>query len=215
MSTSTRGVGRHWVYRCFDGDGRLVYVGCTTNVPNRLEQHRTSSWWSPTVVKVTSKVYPDGETGRAAERDAIRSEVPRWNKSGKWAGRSKWTQEDWHDWISVLLRDGITPQLENSIRDYRSLFSEPIPAHLSEQYAEAEVSRKKRRQEAAERDALRDRERATRETTELRDLNDELTRTLARQEALARALGIDWDDPEMYDPGAEIDVELARRGESA
>lgn len=211
MTTSTRGIGVHWVYRCFDHDGRLIYVGCTTNLPNRLEQHRTASWWSPTVAKVTSRVYPDGPSGRAAERQAIRDEVPRWNKSGKWAGRSNWAREDWCDWITVLLRDpGASTSLANSIRDYRSLFGEDIPPKLRERVSEYEAAEEARRLKHQE--ALEEQQKAwrDRETEELRDLNEHLTRLLERQERLARALGIDYDDPELLDAETAIDEALAK-----
>jgi predicted GIY-YIG superfamily endonuclease len=102
--TADRTNATHWVYRCFDDSGRLLYVGSTTNLFNRLTAHASTSWWSPTIAKVRATVHPDGLTARAIERRAIRDEIPRWNKTGKWAGRARWTQDDWHDWITVQLR---------------------------------------------------------------------------------------------------------------
>lgn len=209
--TSTRGLGPHWVYRCFDEDGRLLYVGCTTNLRNRLEQHRASSWWSPTVAKVTSKVFPDGESGRAAERAAIRDEIPRWNKASKWAGRSKWTRDDWHDWITTLLHDRFSKSLETSVRDYASLFGSPLPDHLQARYDASVADQERKAAAFKELCRQQDAERAARDTQELRELNEELRRTLDRQAALARALGIDWDDPDLLDASAAIDSALAER----
>lgn len=205
----------HHVYRCFDREGRLVYVGSSATLYSRLEQHRTGAWWAPTVVRVTAAYYPDGITARDAERRAIREEVPRWNKSGKWAGRDLWTRDDWHDWLHVLVRDGLSNQLETSVRDYQSLFGEAIPANLSDlierQRAAAGERKAKWDAELVERAKLQ----AIRETAELRELNEELTRLMDRQEALARALGIEWDDPELCYPEAAIDAALAAKQREA
>lgn len=212
MSRLDRANAPHHVYRCFDRDGRLIYVGSTANLFGRLEQHRATSWWAPTVARVSAVSYPDGTSARAAERVAIRDEVPRWNKSGKWAGRHAWSIDDWHDWLVVLLRDRrITAQLQNSLRDYRSLFGQRLPTYLAEQVAEAEAHDAARSEHNAKVEIQRQRERAARDSEELRELNDELTRLLARQEALARALGIEWDDPDLMDAGAAIEAELMRR----
>lgn len=205
----------HHVYRCFDREGRLIYVGSSANLFSRLEQHRSSAWWSPTVAKVTATYYPNGVVARAAETRAIREEVPRWNKQGKWAGRDLWTREDWHDWLYVLVRDGISNQLESSVRDYQSLYREQVPTNILDLIGQ-------QREEAAARKAKWDaeniqraKESAARETAELRELNEQLEALMTRQEALARALGIDWDDPELYNPEAAIDAALVAKQREA
>lgn len=211
MSRVDRTNSPHHVYRCFDEAGRLVYIGSTADLQGRLDTHRKTSWWAPTVVKVKATWYPDGTSAREEERRAIRDEVPRWNKSGKWVGRHRWTRDDWHDWITTLLRDGLSAQLENSIRDYASLFGEGLPENLialvDEVRRDAERSAAERKAENLDRAAAH----AARETDELRELNAELLSILTRQEALARALGVDWDDPELLDPESAIDRALAER----
>lgn len=211
MSRVDRTNAPHHVYRCFDRDGRLVYVGSSANLHGRLEQHRSGAWWAPTVVKVTAAYYPNGILARAAESRAIREEVPRWNKQGKWAGRDLWTRDDWHDWLFVLVRDGLSNQLETSIKDYQSLYREQVPTNILDLIEQ-------RREDAAARKAKWDgeniqraKESAARDTAELRDLNEHLERLMVRQEALARALGIDWNDPELYNPEAAIDAALAQK----
>ncbi|EFQ82739.1 hypothetical protein HMPREF0063_11948 [Aeromicrobium marinum DSM 15272] len=148
----------HWVYRCFDQDGRLIYVGSTANLPNRLAQHRSTSWWAPTVTKVRAHVYPTGITAREVERRAIRDEVPRWNKSGKWAGRHLWTEQDWFDWFTVLIRDSETPNgaylpkgLVTAVADYRALFGTPVPALIEQRI---ETLQRLARERAAELDLV-------------------------------------------------------------
>lgn len=215
MSRADRTNAVHWVYRCFDIEGRLIYVGSTTNVFNRLQQHQNTSWWAPTVAKVNSAVYANGILARAVERVAIRDEIPRWNKAGKWVGRGRWLESDWHDWFTTLLRDGASAQLDNSIRDYESLFGVALPEPIATMYAKVQERATARRREMDHRDAVRARERVATDTRELAELNAELSTLLARQEALARALGIDWDDPDLYDPSVEIDAELTRREQAA
>lgn len=164
----------HHVYRCFDQSGRLIYVGSTANLFGRLAQHKVTAWWAPTVARVEAKVYPNGVVARDAEREAIRGEVPRWNKAGKWAGRHLWTREDWLDWITLQLHDwtpgGIwAPRgLVTAIRDFQTLFGEPLP----EPYASRV-------------EALEDAGRATRVKRELEDR--EKAAEVRRQDELGAA----------------------------
>lgn len=215
MTRADRQEQVHYVYRCFDASRRLIYVGCTTNLQNRMAQHTASSWWAPQVAKVTAKVFPNGPVGRQAERVAIRDEVPRWNKASKWVGRANWAREDWHDWFVVLLRDGSRglSSLDRSARDYQSLFASPLPPELAVLMEQAREQQRQRATESEARDRQRAKDRALLETQELRELNDELRHHLDRQMALAEALGIDWHDPEVMDPSAAIDAELARRAQ--
>lgn len=163
----------HWVYRCYDNQGRLVYVGSTADLFGRLDQHRKTSWWAPTVARVTAKVYPDGPTGRVAEREAIRDEVPRWNLSGKWIGRHRWQPEDWHDWMQTLIRGterplaGMSSQLRCSIADYAALFNLGLPPHIEAQVARLERADLERERRSREERAARVADLAKREADEL------------------------------------------------
>lgn len=78
--------GPHYLYRCFDEDGRLLYIGCTSNVEKRMSVHRSNrrqkaSRW----LRVCMDRYEvDGpflslEAARGAERDAIAAERPLFN----------------------------------------------------------------------------------------------------------------------------------------
>jgi predicted GIY-YIG superfamily endonuclease len=70
----------HTVYRLLGQHDRLLYIGCTINLDNRLGQHRNKPW-RPEVVRVVSDVYPDRATAHEAERNAIRAECPRYNQT--------------------------------------------------------------------------------------------------------------------------------------
>lgn len=115
----------HWVYRCYDSADRLIYVGSTCNLVGRLAAHDAGSWWSPQVVKVKAKVYPHGETARAAEREAILNEIPRWNIQGKWRTRARWSDGDWRDYIQAVGRNAnssaVKRHLQRVKHDYSAL----------------------------------------------------------------------------------------------
>jgi predicted GIY-YIG superfamily endonuclease len=91
-----------YVYRCYEADGRLGYVGHTVDLRNRLASHRYSTWWAPRIVRVVARVYSSVEIAKAHEMSAIRGERPRWNMQGKWSTRSEWTSEDWADYLLAL-----------------------------------------------------------------------------------------------------------------
>jgi predicted GIY-YIG superfamily endonuclease len=66
------------LYRCYAGDGVLLYVGKARDVPARLEQHRVrKSWWAE-VAKVDVEDAPWEELP-AREIAAIRAEHPKYN----------------------------------------------------------------------------------------------------------------------------------------
>lgn len=87
------------VYRIFDKDGQLIYVGCAVDVASRIHTHR--SFWSPTpgcdliyrgYDHHDEAQYPTRVEARAAERLAIREQGPwvnrhhnptRWRRGAK------------------------------------------------------------------------------------------------------------------------------------
>lgn len=95
-----------YVYRIFDADERLIYVGSTVNVFNRLESHK-ARWWAHQAARVKAKVYATIDAARAAERAAIASENPRWNVMGS---RRIWTpsdpSQDYLDYITAVTTTG-------------------------------------------------------------------------------------------------------------
>lgn len=71
----------HSVYRVYDTAGRLLYVGCSSDVPARLRQHQQNAQWWLFHARVTTEDFPTREAGREAEERA--TEHPRWNITGR------------------------------------------------------------------------------------------------------------------------------------
>lgn len=65
-----------FVYRFFDDDDRLLYVGVAADVGRRIAQHRvTASWW-PEATRGEFRCYPSREAALQAEALAIAVERP-------------------------------------------------------------------------------------------------------------------------------------------
>ena len=77
----------HFLYRCYDADGLLLYIGCTNNVERRVAAHRrgdghslASRWLSVFMTRhEVEGPFPGRDAGREAEREAIRTEQPLFN----------------------------------------------------------------------------------------------------------------------------------------
>ncbi|WNM74454.1 G-I-Y Y-I-G endonuclease [Gordonia phage BearBQ] len=67
----------HFVYRLFDANERLLYVGCTRRLDKRYAEHRTDK---PLMIAATARIYLQGPftrtKARAVERFAICTESP-------------------------------------------------------------------------------------------------------------------------------------------
>lgn len=74
------------LYRHFDAKGVLLYVGISLSTANRLGQHRCVSPWSKRVTSITIERYPNRKAALDAERNAIQSEGPLYNVTGKKKG---------------------------------------------------------------------------------------------------------------------------------
>ena len=68
----------HVVYRMFDKDGTLLYLGCTTFL-SRLGHHQATRPWFHEVQTITLEWTPDWLAGRQLEMAAIQHERPRYN----------------------------------------------------------------------------------------------------------------------------------------
>jgi hypothetical protein len=66
------------VYRLFDAEGVLLYIGASINPQGRLNYHQFRSYW-PSVVRIELIWYSTRVEARAAERAAIEAEAPRLN----------------------------------------------------------------------------------------------------------------------------------------
>lgn len=69
----------HYVYEFYDADNNPLYVGCTANLGKRITNHAIGKEWWPLVARVAVDVYPDYQSGRAAEAELIASLEPAHN----------------------------------------------------------------------------------------------------------------------------------------
>lgn len=71
--------GRPVLYRLYDDTGRLIYIGSTSQMPDRMSGHRHLVWWLPLVAKMRVELHPTIAAARQAEREAIIAEKPAYN----------------------------------------------------------------------------------------------------------------------------------------
>jgi len=71
--------GRTALYRVYDAEGGLLYVGISANPDLRFGQHsQLKEWWTE-VADRKIEWHPTRESAASAERDAIQIELPKWN----------------------------------------------------------------------------------------------------------------------------------------
>lgn len=68
------------VYRWYDEDGVLLYVGVTVDLASRAEKHRASIFW-PFATTMRAETYSSVAEARSAEGHAVRSENPVFNRA--------------------------------------------------------------------------------------------------------------------------------------
>lgn len=67
------------LYRFFDANDHLLYIGITINFGGRMAKHaKLKTWWGE-VARIEIERLPDLESLRIAERKAIMAETPRHN----------------------------------------------------------------------------------------------------------------------------------------
>lgn len=67
------------LYRHFDSEGRLLYVGISLSVLHRLRAHRRISPWFSQVTNITIERFETRDLALAAEKVAIKTERPKFN----------------------------------------------------------------------------------------------------------------------------------------
>lgn len=67
------------VYRCFDADGALLYIGHSARILGRLEEHAIDKTWFSRIAQVTVEHFPSRAEASAAEAVAIEAEAPSMN----------------------------------------------------------------------------------------------------------------------------------------
>jgi hypothetical protein len=84
------------IYRLFDDDGVLLYVGCSMHALTRITQHHHKKWFRH-IASMTFEHFTNHDLARRVECAAIKNERPLFNKyvgtrmergpDGKWAGQ--------------------------------------------------------------------------------------------------------------------------------
>lgn len=67
------------LYRLYDKDGALLYVGVAQSLLARMNQHRLNARWFRDVVRVDVQHFDNRGDALAAETEAIETENPRYN----------------------------------------------------------------------------------------------------------------------------------------
>jgi hypothetical protein len=73
-------LGTTQLYRHFDAEGRLLYVGISLSAIHRLAQHKKTAEWHKNIAKVTVETFETREAALLAETIAIQKENPIYNK---------------------------------------------------------------------------------------------------------------------------------------
>lgn len=122
----------HYVYRVYDRDGCLIYIGCSKDLFARLAAHATTSWWADQACSVVAKVYPSRQIARDVERRSIANERPRWNLTGAWKSNRNWTRANYEDYVTSYQNQRETPtdygrlHLDRVAAVYRKRFGMPL-----------------------------------------------------------------------------------------
>lgn len=83
----------HYLYRLFDADQTLLYIGCTIDFPKRLAEHRRKQPWADRIIWWLFDHYPDQASALVAEEEAIKAESPEFNAMYNGAGLTGWNAE--------------------------------------------------------------------------------------------------------------------------
>lgn len=67
------------LYRYWDAEDLLLYVGITGHLPGRSNTHRSNSAWMDFAARATFTRYPSRDAARTAELAAIAAEKPVFN----------------------------------------------------------------------------------------------------------------------------------------
>ncbi|WP_405531523.1 GIY-YIG nuclease family protein [Streptomyces avidinii] len=71
------------LYRIFDAEDRLLYVGISGYPVTRLDAHRRGAPWRAEIARHAVEEFPTRQQAAFAESEAINIERPRYNKQGR------------------------------------------------------------------------------------------------------------------------------------
>lgn len=69
----------HYLYRLYDANDQLLYVGISKSAIHRLHQHLETQPWGDEIAYQKIERFEDRKTVAAAERQAIKTEHPKYN----------------------------------------------------------------------------------------------------------------------------------------
>ena len=71
---------RHYVYRHYNSNNELLYVGMSMNPIHRSAQHGCASHWFDDISRIEIEKFETKNEALACERDAIKKENPTFNR---------------------------------------------------------------------------------------------------------------------------------------
>jgi hypothetical protein len=80
QNTETERFVTNVLYRFYGAADQLLYIGITNKPPARFAQHRSDKEWWAMVSQITMETYPNRKALQDAERLAIQTEGPAYNK---------------------------------------------------------------------------------------------------------------------------------------
>ena len=84
------------LYRHFDANDNLLYVGVSLSAFTRLSQHKSNSHWFDEIVRVDIQKYPNRQQVLLAEIEAIQKENPRYNLQRHSKVKEETNRINWH-----------------------------------------------------------------------------------------------------------------------
>ena len=118
----------HTVYRMFDQQDRLIYVGCTYDLEKRLQAHRRQMWWYYQIARITTETHPNRTEALKSETRIRDTEAPRWNIESRWMMRHSFTEQMFRDYITAMEKHpsskyaSIRRRLEKARAEYEQRF---------------------------------------------------------------------------------------------
>lgn len=75
--------GRTHLYRLFDKEDQLLYVGISWFAQVRIDAHMRGAPWRDEIARYEIETHPTRKAAAFAESEAINTEFPRYNKQGR------------------------------------------------------------------------------------------------------------------------------------
>jgi predicted GIY-YIG superfamily endonuclease len=96
-------VSRTFLYRIYDAQGVLLYVGISKTFAARLARHHQDQPWADEIAEVKCHPFPDRESAHQAEVEAIRLEKPVHNQQHK--VKPSASERMYEQWDSASVED--------------------------------------------------------------------------------------------------------------